>query len=327
MNRRKFMTALAGGVIVWVLAARGVAAQQVAGVPRVGLLHQTSVEFGKLSGDEFREGMRSLGWIEGRTFSIEERFANGDLAQLAADAARLAADKVDVIVAISDKAARVARQATSTIPIVFTSGDPTGSGLVTSLARPGGNATGLSLMWPDMVAKQLEILKEAVPPIKKIGILQQADSNAVEMGELERAAPKLGVLLLPIPVGPAQELPHLFDEMTAAGVDAYLVLNEPRTDEMRGDIAKLALLHHLPGMAQGSRYIESGVLLWYGVNLPALHRRLAFYVDKILKGAKPSDLPIEQPTALQFVVNLKTAKALGLTVPQALLARADEVIE
>jgi putative ABC transport system substrate-binding protein len=327
MNRRKCMTALAGGVMVWVLGVRGVAAQQVAGVPRVGLLHLNSVEFGKLSGDEFRDGMRSLGWIEGRTFSIEERFANGDLAQLAADAARLAADKVDVIVAIGDKAARAARQANSTIPIVFTSGDPTGSGLVASLARPSGNATGLSVMWPDMVTKQLEILKETVPPIKKIGILRQADSHTVETGELERAAPKLGVSVLPVPVGPAQELPRLFDEMTAAGVDAYLVLNEPRTDEMRGDIAKLALLHHLPGMAQGSRYVGAGVLLYYGVNLPALHRRLAFYVNKILKGAKPSDLPIEQPTTLEFVVNLKTAKALGLTIPQSILARADEVIE
>src|SRR5204863_8095204 len=177
----------------------GVTAQQIAGVPRVGLLHQTTSEVGP-SGDEFREGMRALGWIEGSTYVIEERFANGDLAQLADDAAGLAAVKVDVIVAISTKAARAARQATPTIPIVFTSGDPIGSGLVASLARPGSNATGLSLMWPDMVAKELEILKEAVPPIKKIAILRQADSHAVDMGELEHAAPKLDVWVVPVPV-------------------------------------------------------------------------------------------------------------------------------
>jgi putative ABC transport system substrate-binding protein len=321
---RRLVTLLAA-VLAVTAAACGAAAQQVSGVPRVGMLHQTSAEFGKLSGDEFREGMRSLGWIEGSTITIEDRFANGDPAQEAANAVEFAVSKVDVIVAISDRTARAARQATSTIPIVFTSGDPTSSGLVTSLARPGGNATGLSLMWPDMVAKQLEILKEAVPPIKKIGILRQADSHAVMMGELERAAPKLGVSVLPVPVG--TDLPRLFDEITAAGADAYLVLNEPRTDAMRVDIVKLALLHHLPGMAQGSGYVEAGVLLYYGVNIPAQHRRLAFYVDKILKGAKPSDLPIEQPTTLEFVVNLKTAKALGLTIPQSILARADEVIE
>ena len=320
------MTLLAVMLAVGV-AASGVMAQQVAGVPRVGLLHQTSSEFGRLSGEEFREGMRALGWIEGNTFAIEERFANGDLAQLTANAAGLAAAKVDVIVAISDKAARAARQATSTIPIVFTSGDPIGSGLIASIARPGGNASGLSLMWPDMVTKQLEILKESVPPIKRVGILRQADAHAAEIGELERAAPKLGLSVLPFPVGRAQELPRLFDEMTEAGVDAYLVLNEPRTDEMRAEIAKQALLHHLPGMAQGSRYIESGVLLCYGVNLPSLHRQLAVYVDKILKGAKPADLPVEQPTILKLVINMRTAKALGFTVPQALLARADEVIE
>jgi putative tryptophan/tyrosine transport system substrate-binding protein len=313
---------LAAGV-----AAHGGMAQQIKGMPRVGLLHQTSPEFGRLSGDEFREGMRLLGWSEGSTFSIEERFANGDPAQQAANAAGLTADKVDVIVAISDKAARAARQTTPTIPIVFTSGDPIGSGLVTSLARPDGNATGLSLMWPDMVTKQLEILKEAVPPIKNIGILRQADSHGVEMGELERAAAKLGVSVMSVPVGRAQDLPRLFSGMTAAGADAYLVLNEPRTDEMRRDIAELALVHHLPGMAQGSRYAETGVLLFYGVNLPALHRRLAVYVDKILKGAQPADLPVEQPTTLKFVINLKTAKALGLTVPQSILARADAVIE
>jgi putative tryptophan/tyrosine transport system substrate-binding protein len=328
MNRRGFMTALAGAVLVSVLAARGVAAQQVTGVPRVGLLHQTSP--GRTTaGDEFREGMRSLGWSEGRTIAIEDRFANGDPAQLAANAAELAGAKVDVIVAISSAPARAARQATSTIPIVATMGDPISLGLAASLARPGGNVTGLSLMWPDVVAKQLEILKEAAPRASKIGVLLQADTpfQMQLMTELERAAPILGVSVVPVPVGTAQDLPRLFEEMIAAGADAYLVLNEPRTDLMRGDIAALALLHRLPGMSQGRRHAEAGVLLCYGANLPALHRRLAYYVDKILKGAKPADLPVEQPTTFEMVINLKTATALGLTVPRTLLARADEIIE
>jgi putative ABC transport system substrate-binding protein len=316
------MVVLATGV-----AARGVAAQQVTGVPRVGLLHQTTPDFGKLSGDEFREGMRSLGWIEGSTITIEDRFANGDPAQLAANAAEFAAAKVDVIVAISS--ARAAREATSTIPIVMTTGDAVGSGLVASLARPGGNVTGFSVMWPDVVAKQLEMLKEAVPRVRKIGVLLQQDSpgHAQLMTERERAAAKLGVSVLPVVVGTAQGLSHRFDEMTAVGVDGYFALNEPRTDEMRADIAALALRHRLPGAAQWRRYAEAGVLLSYGVDLSAIHKRLAVYVDKILKGAKPADLPVEQPTKFELVVNLTTAKALGLTIPQTILARADEVIE
>jgi putative tryptophan/tyrosine transport system substrate-binding protein len=278
--------------------------------------------------DEFREGMRSLGWIEGSTISIEDRFADGDPARLSANADEFAAAKVDVIVAIAAFAAHAAREATSTIPIVTSAGDPH-HGLVASLARPGGNVTGLSVMWPDLVAKQLQMLKEAVPPVSKVGVLLRPDHapNRQLMTELERAAASLGVSLLPVAVGTAEDLPRRFDEMTAAGVNAYFVLNEPRTDAMRDDIAALALRHHLPGATQDRRWVEAGVLLCYGVNLSAIHRRLAVFVDKILKGAKPSDLPIEQPTKFELVVNLKTAKALGFTMPYQLLALADEVIE
>jgi putative ABC transport system substrate-binding protein len=208
-------------------------------------------------------------------------------------------------------------------------GDPVSLGLVASLARPGGNVTGLSAMWPDVVPKQLDILKEAVPRVSKIGVLLQVDNTMQmqQLAELQRAASILGVSVLPVPVGTAQALPLLFDGMIAAGADAYLVINEPRTDEMRGEIAALALRYRLPGMSQGRRHVEAGVLLCYGVNLSALHRRLAFYVDKILKGAKAADLPVEQPTKFELVINLKTANALGLAVPQSLLQRADEVIE
>jgi putative ABC transport system substrate-binding protein len=207
-------------------------------------------------------------------------------------------------------------------------------GIVASLARPGGNVTGLSTMALDLVAKQLQTLKETVPGASKIGVLLQQDSpdHAQLMTELQRAAPNLGVSLLPVVVGADRELPLLFDQMTAAGADAYFVLNEPRTDAMRVDIAALALRHRLPGAAQTRRYVDPafadpGLLVSYGVDLSALHRRLAIFVDKILKGAKPADLPVEQPTTFELVVNLKTANALGLTIPYQVLARADEVIE
>ena len=192
-----------------------------------GLLLQNSPDLTK-AGDEFREGMRSLGWVEGSTVIIDDRFAYGDPARLSANAAGLAA-KVDVIVAISTAPAIAARQATSMIPIVMDSSDPIGLGLVASLARPGGNVTGLSVMWPDLVAKQLQVLKQAVPQIRKIGILRSPDNpaHAQLLIELERAAPTLGVSLLPMLVGTVQDLPGLFDEMTAAGADAYFVLNDP----------------------------------------------------------------------------------------------------
>jgi putative ABC transport system substrate-binding protein len=216
----------------------------------------------------------------------------------------------------------------------MTSGDPVGLGLVASLARPGGNVTRLTGQGPDLVAKQLQTLKEAVPGVSKIAVLLRQDSplHGKLMTELERAAPKLGVSLLPLVVGADRELPLLFDEMTAAGADAYFVLNEPRTDAMRRDIAALALRYRLPGAAQTRRYVDPrfadpGLLVSYGVDLSAMHRRLAILVDKILKGAKPTDLPVEQPTTFELVVNLKTATALGLTIPPAILGLAAEVIE
>jgi putative ABC transport system substrate-binding protein len=189
-------------------------------------------------------------------------------------------------------------------------------------------------MWPDLVAKQLQTLKEAAPGVSKIGVLLRQDSpgHAQLMTELERAAANLGISLLPVVVSADRELPLLFDEMTAAGADAYFVLNEPRTDAMRGDIAALALRYRLPGAAQTRRYVDPafvdpGFLVSYGVDLSAMHRRLALFVDKILKGARPADLPVEQPTTFELVVNLKTATALGLTIPPAILGLADEVIE
>ena len=309
----------------------GVLAQRLSGVPRVGVLAPLSAdpEHGGRSVDDFREGMRALGWIDGGNVSIEVRFADGDPASLSANAAAFVAEKVDVIVAFSGESVQATRRATATIPIVMdTGGDPIRSGLVASLSQPGGNVTGLTLMLPEVAAKSLQMLKEVAPRVGKIGVLAQTDTPDVQlMTQLGPAAASLGVSLLPVGVGTAEDLPRRFDEMTAAGADGYFVSAQPRTDAMRDAIAELALRLHLPGVAQQRRYADAGVLLSYGASLSAGHQREAYFVDRILKGAKPADLPVEQPTTFELVINLKTAKALGLTIPPLILVRADEVIE
>jgi putative ABC transport system substrate-binding protein len=321
------LVALLALILTAAFAAPGAIAQPASRMPRVGVLVPGSPQHSH-GLDDFRQGMQSVGWAEGSNVSIEARFAYGDPARMSAIAAEFAAAKVDVIVAFATLATQAARQATATIPIVTSTGDPS-YGLVASLARPGGNVTGLSVMWPDLVAKQAQMLKQAVPRLGKLGVLMQPGHtpHAQLMTELERAAPTLGVEVLPVAVGAAKDLPRRFDEMTAAAVDGYFVLAEPRTDPIRDDIAALALRHRLPGAAQERQYVDAGVLLSYGVNFSALHRGLAVYVDKILKGAKPADLPVQQPTRFELVINLKTAKALGLTIPQSVLGLADEVIE
>ena len=324
MNRRELL--LLGGV----MAASGPVRAQQKAMPRIGLLYPNSLEqWGARAREGFHEGMRSLGWIEGKTVSIDYRFANGDPALLSANAADLAAEKVDLIVAFSGFAAQAARAATSTIPIVMDTGDPVGMGLVANLARPGGNVTGISWMSSELVVKALEVFKEAVPQVSKIGVLLQSDysGHAQQMTALEGAAGTLGVSVLPIDITP-QDLPRRFDEMTTTlGLNGYFLLAAPQAQAMRDDIAKLALRHGLPGVAQLRGYVEAGVLLSYGMNISSIPRHLTVFIDKILKGAKPADLPVEQPTKFELVFNLKTAKALGLTVPPSILARADEVIE
>jgi putative ABC transport system substrate-binding protein len=307
------------------IAGSWAVAQQVSGPPRVGLLFLGSQEQSRGS-TEFREGMRSLGWTDGSNFSIEYRFANGDPERLSADAVALAAEKVDVIVAFGPLASQAARHATSMIPIVGATVDP---GLIASLARPGGNVTGLTLMTQDITAKQLQLLKEAVPRVSKVGVLLHPDTPGLAqmMAELERAAASIGVSVLPVVVDTAQDLPRRFNEITATGTDAYFVLSDPLTIAMRDDIAGLALRHRLPGAAQLRIFVEAGMLLSYAASLSAAQRRAAAFVDKILKGAKPADLPVEQPTTFELVVNLKTARELALTISQSILLRADEVIE
>ena len=308
------------------MAGRGVMAQRPSGVPHVGVLAPQSPEKMKQSVDDFRAGMRELGWTEGGNVVIEVRYANGDPALWLSNATAFVAEKVDVIVAIANTAVP-ARRATATIPIVMDVNDPIGQGLVASLARPGGNVTGIADMFDEVAEKQLEMLKAIAPRVGKIGVLLHRDIVRQATKKLEPDAASLSVSLLPVGVDTVEDLPRRFDEMTAAGADGYLVFAEPRVDAMSDAIAALALRHRLPGVAHIRRHADAGVLLSYGASISAIQRRRAYFVDRILKGAKPADLPIEQPTKFELVVNLKTAKALGLTIPPSILLRADEVIE
>jgi putative tryptophan/tyrosine transport system substrate-binding protein len=329
MRRRDFIAALAALVAI---PDRASARQTPKKTPRVGLLFLGSPERDLSNhGEAFRDGLRALGWIENRTVRLEPRWASGDSERLAANASELISAEVDVIAAFGTLPTRAARQATSTIPIVMTAvGDPIGAGFVASLARPGGNITGVSLMQQDLAAKQLQLLKEAVPQIRRVGILEQRDNptHAHEAAELKQAAATLGIEVLPFVMGDtAQDLAQLFDEMLAAGADAYFVLADPLADDVRREIAELALRHRLAGAAQLRPYVEAGVLLCYGADLAALQRRAASFVDKILKGTQPTELPVEQAERFALTINLKTAKALDLAIPPSILARADEVIE
>jgi putative ABC transport system substrate-binding protein len=327
IGRRELIAAL-GSAVAWPLTARAQGSVQQSRMPRVGVLLPNSLEQqNKESVDAFLRGMRDHGWIDGSNISIELRYANVDPIKAAADAAAFVAGKVDVIVAFSGIPTLAAHQATTTIPIVMDTSNPIELGLVTSLARPGGNVTGLSVMTQEMLAKELELLKEIAPQVDKIGILSNSRAALRVMEELKPAATSLGVSLVPVGFDMEEDLPRHFDEMEVAGVNGYLVIVGERTDPMGKSIAALALQHHLPGVAALRRYADAGLLLSYGVSLPTVHQREAYFVDRILKGAKPADLPVEQPTIFELVINLKTAKALGLTVPPAFLARADEVIE
>jgi putative ABC transport system substrate-binding protein len=307
-------------------------AQQPAKVFRVGILGTfppTTPEGSRLQG-AFLEGLRELGYMEGRNLVIERRYAEGNedrLPELAAELVRL---KLDVIVAMGGSPPYAAKGATSTIPIVFTNnGDPVGSGLVASLARPGGNVTGLSLTTPELLGKRLQLLKETVPGVSRVAVLSNPTSpmHALSLREAEVAARALHVQVQIVEARAPGELAGAFSAATKGSAGALVVLGGPLYMRERTRIAELAAKSRLPVMAAQREYAEAGSLLAYGANLRESHRRAAAYVDKILKGAKPGDLPIEEPTKFELVVNLKTARALGLTIPPTVLARADEVIQ
>jgi putative ABC transport system substrate-binding protein len=324
MRRREFIGLLGGGAMAWPLAAR---AQKVAKRPTIGFLGtSTPSAWSQLVAAFVLLG--ELGWIEGRTIAVEYRWAEGRderFAEIAAEFVRL---KVDVIVT-SGTALLAAKQATSVIPIVFAvANDPVGSGFVASLARPGGNITGLSLQSTDLAGKRLELLREVVPGFRRLAIMADTSNPGavLEMAAVQTAARALDLEVATLEIRRAEDIAPAF-EMLKDRVTALYIETDALIFTHRIRINTLALAARLPTMHGVRAYVEAGGLISYGPNYPDLFRRAADYVDKILRGEKPGDIPVEQPTKFDLVVNLTTAKALGLTVPPSLLARADEVIE
>jgi putative tryptophan/tyrosine transport system substrate-binding protein len=328
VQRRDFLIA-AGALLAAPLTAK---AQQAARVARIGYLTGNLAARTRLL-EAFRQALRDLGYVETRNVVIEYRDAEGKLERLPALAAELVALKVDVIVASGTLAALAARQETSTLPIVFSpAGDPVGSGLVTSLARPGGNVTGLSALALDLVGKHLELLKQAISRVSRVAVLWQpgAFGERAEkdmLKEAEVAARDLGVRLQLVEARESTDFDRAFSEMNKARADALTVLGSNMFVSERRRLVDLAAEKRLPAMYQVRELVDAGGLMSYGPNLADLYRRAATYVDRILKGAKPGDLPVEQPTKFELVVNLKAAKDLGLTIPQSVLSRADDLIQ
>jgi putative tryptophan/tyrosine transport system substrate-binding protein len=329
MNRRTFLSGLALGTLA---APLGVTGQQVGKIARIGYL-PLNLAGGPDLHEAFRQGLRDLGYVEGRNLVIEYRDAEGKPERLPALAAELVALKVDLIVAPSTPAARAARQATTTLPIVVPNmGDPVWDGLVASLARPGGNITGLTVFTLELVGKRLEQLKQAVPGLSRVAVLWQPGvfGEPTEKEMLKRAevaGQALGVRLQFVEARGPDDFDQAFSDMTRARAGALTVLGSAMLFNERRRLVDLATKHRLPTVFPWRQGVDAGGLMSYGPNGPDLHRRAATYVDKILKGAKPADLPVEQPTKFELVINLKTAKALGLTIPQSILQRADEVIQ
>jgi putative tryptophan/tyrosine transport system substrate-binding protein len=326
MKRREFILLVGGAAAAWPFAAR---AQQPAKVPTIGLLVSGTTSSHGQWVAAFVRRLNELGWIEGRTIAIEYRWAEGRTERAAEIAAEFVRLKVDVIATSATAVVVVAKQATSIIPIVFAAaGDPVGTGLVASLARPGGNVTGLSLQQPDVAAKRIELLREVVPGLRRLAILGNVGGPAVllDMREVQAAAGTLGLEVIASEIQRGEDIAPAFEALNGRA-EALYVATDPLVDTHRIRINTLALAARLPTMLGSREWVEAGGLISYGPNWSDQWRRAADYVDKILRGAKPSDLPVEQPTKFNLVLNLTTAKALGLEIPPTLLARADEVIE
>ncbi len=326
MHRRTFLGTLAGGLLAAPLAAEG---QQAGKIPRLCFL-ELNAGLWRSVYSPFFQGLRDLGYVDGQTITIDYLSADGQVERfptLAADCLRL---KADIVVASTTLAAQAAKKATRTIPIVMNGlGDPVASGLVVSLGRPGGNVTGVSMMSPGLAAKRLELLKEVLPRLSRALVLSDLGDSiaAPQLKELEHAAHSLGVNLLVRDIRTADDLPAAFDAGAKAHAEGLLTTAETRLSVYRDRVLELAARHRLPGMYPYRGWVDAGGLMAFISYTPKLQARTAFYVDRILKGAKPADLPIEQPTKFEFVINLKTAKALGLTIPPSVLQRADQVIE
>jgi putative tryptophan/tyrosine transport system substrate-binding protein len=329
MDRRALLT----GSLGLLAAPRTAQAQQATKVARLGVLAQNRAASGDLLETSFVPGLRDLGYVEGRNIVIEYRDAEGKHERLGALAAELVALKVDVIVAPATVAALAARPATSTLPIVFAGVvDPVADGLVASLARPGGNVTGLSNLAVGLPGKWLEQLTQTIPGVSRVALLWHPGGSGERtekdmLKEADAAARALGVRLQVVQARGPTELDRAFSDMTRARAGALTVVGSPLFVNERRRLANLAAKNRLPAVYPGRVYVDAGGLMSYGTNLADLLRRAATYVDKILKGAKPADLPVEQPTKFELVINLNTAKALGLTIPPSVLARADEVIQ
>ncbi len=301
-------------------------AQQAKKVPRIGYLR--FIEFPAYDA-AFRKGLSDLGYVERENIQVEYRFAGGNLARLAEFAAELVSLKVDVIVAGSTQSIDAAKRATKTIPIVFpVTFDPVESGFVASLARPGGNLTGLSTVNPDAAAKRVELLKEAIPGISRLAVLRNPINSGSQfpLKETEAGAKQFGLQLQTLEARSPEELEGAFRLAASERSSALIIIVDALFNAHQQRISDLAIKHRLPAMFDSAQYAEAGGLISYGANLSDLFRRAAIYVDKILKGAKPADLPVEQPTKFELVINLKTAKQIGLTIPPNVLARADWVI-
>jgi ABC-type uncharacterized transport system substrate-binding protein len=332
MRRREFIAGL-GGAAAWSLAAN---AQQGTVIPRVGVLspgRSEGPDASRVTLNSLVVGLRELGYTEGQNIAIEHHFGESNLDRLREVAAELVKSKVDVIVALSTTAARPAKQATSLIPIVaIAMADPVEDDLVASLARPGGNVTGTTFLGPELVAKRLQLLKEVLPQLVRVAVLwhPRAYGDRTMAGmlkEVERAAQTLGMQLQLVPVKSPNDIAGAFSAMTEERADALSVFPSPMLFAEYSRIASLAADTRLPTIYAAREGVAVGGLMSYGANLPDLSRKSAEYVDKILKGARPAELPVQQPTKFELAINLKTAKALSLTVPASLLARADEVIE
>jgi putative tryptophan/tyrosine transport system substrate-binding protein len=325
MNRRKLITLLGGAAAVWPLAAR---AQQPSKLPTIGILGTSTPTAWSLWVPAFTQRIRELGWIEGRTVALEYRWAENRSERAVEIAAEFVRLKVDVIVTTGN-AVLEARQATSVIPIVFAAAnDPVESGLVASLARPGGNVTGLSNQAVDLAGKRLGLLREILPAVRRMGIMANVGyrATALEIDRLQSAARALGVEGTVLEITRAEDIPPAIDALKGRA-EALYVIGDSLTTANRVQIGSLAMAKRLPTMSTGREFVEAGALISYGPNFPDLFRRTADYVDKILRGTRPGEIPVEQPTRFDLVLNLKTAKGLDLDVPMHLQQLADGVIE
>jgi len=325
MERRRFIEVIAGGFVAAPLAAE---AQQAGKVPRIAYIRAEAPPAADI--EAFRQGLREHGYVEGKNIVVEYRWADGNEERLRAIVAELIRVKVDLIVASAPAAARAAKEAATTIPIVMVLvADPVAFGFVASLARPGGNVTGFAFLLPELSGKRLQLLKDAIPKLSRVAVLWNAANpyKAFDLKEVQAVAEALRVAVETLPVRGPDDFAHAFEAAIASGAGGLITLDDPFTIGHRTRIVSLALKYRLPALYGVRPFADAGGLMSYGPDRFDQNRRAATYVDKILRGAKPADLPVEQPTKFELVINLKTAKALGLTIPPSVLGRADQVIE